>query len=356
MRAIAIVSVVMAHSRGILAPLGLDLEFLKFFAFAGVEIFFVLSGFLIGTILIRIVNEDQPFTFSRLRDFWVRRWFRTLPNYYLILVLLLILHRLMNDPVPFDWRYLLFLQNFITPHPGFFGEAWSLSVEEWFYLLFPLGVFVSLLLAPKSSSKNVVLGVVLTFIVVFNVVRFVYASEYDVLWNLGVRRMVVCRLDSIIYGVLAAWIAFHHQSLWQSLKKPGLFTGSMLMILCVKHFFNHIYPSGMAEGNFLSNTFFFTLFSLSVAMFLPWLSGVKSASGLLARSVTHMSVVSYSVYLVHFALVFKAFKFVPDQGVAALVILKYCLYWLVVMVLATLNYNFFEKPVTRLRNKFSGDR
>ena len=96
----------------------------------GVEIFFVLSGFLIGQLIVKEVL--RPPSAQGLVRFWVRRWFRTLPPYFLVLFL----RRFEGHPL--HWKLFVFLQNFDPPVAGSFPVSWSLAVEEWFYLLTPL--------------------------------------------------------------------------------------------------------------------------------------------------------------------------------------------------------------------------
>ena len=120
-------------------------KYINFFIFDGVSIFFVLSGFLIGGILIKLLKENI-LNSKLIITFWVRRWFRTLPNYFLILIILILLDSIYNENFSFYSykRYFLFSQNLFSKHPGFFPEAWSLSVEEWFYLLIPIIIFISI--------------------------------------------------------------------------------------------------------------------------------------------------------------------------------------------------------------------
>ena len=80
LRAAAIVMVLVSHTANALNFLGVY----------GVELFFVLSGFLIGDILIRSAARQSRFDFRDLAEFWTRRWFRTLPNYYWFLALYLV--------------------------------------------------------------------------------------------------------------------------------------------------------------------------------------------------------------------------------------------------------------------------
>jgi peptidoglycan/LPS O-acetylase OafA/YrhL len=115
---------------------------MRYFIFDGVSIFFVLSGFLIGSILIRGFEKEE-ITVKNLLNFWIKRWVRTLPAYLFILSTLVVLSYFFtaNFNIYETGKYYLFIQNFNSPHPDFFPEAWSLSVEEWFYLLIPSSIF-----------------------------------------------------------------------------------------------------------------------------------------------------------------------------------------------------------------------
>jgi peptidoglycan/LPS O-acetylase OafA/YrhL len=102
----------------------------------GVEIFFALSGFLIRRILIGIVRA-RP-TWSDFRVFMVRRAMRTLPLYFLWLALLLCVFPPRQDAVVTALRFLTLTQNLFAAMPAdyYFVVTWSLTIEEWFYLLF----------------------------------------------------------------------------------------------------------------------------------------------------------------------------------------------------------------------------
>ncbi len=85
MRAFAIIFVVMGHGSWMLDKADTDFPWIGFID--GVELFFVLSGFLIGGILIKLFQNTKSLGVKTLWNFWIRRWFRTLPNYYLILLI-----------------------------------------------------------------------------------------------------------------------------------------------------------------------------------------------------------------------------------------------------------------------------
>ena len=104
-----------------------------------VELFFVLSGFLIGSMIAKSYVNDTEYRFSHIVSFWKRRWIRTLPNYYLMLLvnlLLILIPGIRGEG--FSWKFFVFLQGFTSRPPTFFPETWSLAIEEWFYFLIPI--------------------------------------------------------------------------------------------------------------------------------------------------------------------------------------------------------------------------
>jgi peptidoglycan/LPS O-acetylase OafA/YrhL len=141
LRACAIMFVVVGHGKYLYpstTPKIISKTISLIFGYDGVSIFFVLSGFLIGGILIKTLEKKRGEK-KVLLNFWIRRWLRTLPPYFLILIILLILNLLFTEGFHFSKRFPLnfftFTQNLFYRHPNFFPEAWSLSIEEWFYLL-----------------------------------------------------------------------------------------------------------------------------------------------------------------------------------------------------------------------------
>src|SRR6185437_6603625 len=85
LRAYAILAVVASHGQSFLQPDNILRKAIGRLYTDGVSVFFVLSGFLIGSILLKTINE-QEFNSKKLLHFWIRRWFRTLPTYFLFLI------------------------------------------------------------------------------------------------------------------------------------------------------------------------------------------------------------------------------------------------------------------------------
>ncbi len=208
---------------------------INLFTFDGVSIFFVLSGFLIGRIIIKnLLSEDL--SFSQLRSFWIRRWFRTLPNYFLVLIVLTFIafFEAKDIRVSEHGSYFVFLQNFAYPHPAFFPEAWSLSVEEWFYLLFPLLLFGLIKLGMMKPINGFLWLAILVFLLC-HLYRYQQLQQYNVnsfeLWDDHLRKQVASRLDSIMVGVMAAWFALKRSKFWKANAMKLFMVGITLFIM-----------------------------------------------------------------------------------------------------------------------------
>ena len=165
----------------------------------GVEIFFSLSGFLIGGILLRAI--DDGFDGPALWRFWSRRWMRTLPAYWVMMGLLEWHFGVL------DWRSLLFLQNFV-PRVGWVPltlHTWSLALEEWFYLFVPLLLMAALALLRRRERWAVPL-VCVALIVACTVGRGAAGLSPHPFWGPEPPINPVLRLDCAAWGLLAAWL------------------------------------------------------------------------------------------------------------------------------------------------------
>ena len=118
--------------------------------FFGVELFFVLSGFLIGSLLLDIC--DRNVNFRAWIIFLVRRWMRTVPAY---LVFVAVCWELLSPQLSSGvlLSYITFTQNLFWPMPpgSFFAVSWSLTIEEWFYLLFSSVLFICVVSLPRGG-------------------------------------------------------------------------------------------------------------------------------------------------------------------------------------------------------------
>src|SRR5689334_11843153 len=230
LRAAAILFVLQIHSLRFIAA-HTDTYYYWLYILDGVDLFFVLSGFLIGGILLRTINKNG-LDWQALRSFWIRRWFRTLPNYFLLLIALLAGYRYVFDEFPpKTLQFFVFLQNFADPHPRFFPESWSLAVEEWFYIIIPLGLFF--LLKTSKNKKRIVISWICFVIIAISVFRIYKTStlHYHELntWDQYIRKQVLTRMDSIMYGFLGAYFSYYRFAFWDKWKN-GLFIAGVLFL------------------------------------------------------------------------------------------------------------------------------
>lgn len=356
MRTIAILMVLFGHCLIIYPPSqSLVYQFGLVFGFLGVEVFFVLSGFLIGRILYYIYLEKE---FSPKTMWWFlkRRWFRTLPNYYLILIINIIISLIIGYTITDCWKYFFFLQNFNTPMLAFFPESWSLSVEEFAYLLLPIALFVKTLMV-RSKNKSrffflVVFGLMLFFIL--SKVYYAFTTTNTTLdqWNMGLKAVVMYRLDAIFLGVLFSWISLNFNVFWKKYKISLAVLGLILfgLLFVGVGFFQitiELFP------NFW-NIFYLPLTSLMCALFLPFLSEWKSLRfTFIQRPIVFISVISYSIYLLHYSVVLQLLIFYfPVDELSQLHLHLYTFsYVAITAFLSALLYKFYEKPMMDLRDK-----
>ena len=371
-RSIAILAVVVSHSSEFLLRMANVphfgnairgyVSFVQPLGPLGVELFFVLSGFLIGNILIKTFM-NTGFSFSDVRTFWVRRWFRTLPLYWLILTTDIILYYaldLKSHELPKIFYY-FFLQNLWRPHPRyFFGEAWSLSIEEWFYITLPIAMYISAHIFRPVNKKSFLLKVFTGYLSVFLLIRFINAfhpiNGPDL--DSGIRKVVLFRLDAVMYGVLFAYFNTYSRQSLDKIKNMLLLTGIAGTVIIYYLFLDtsiNITASTQPAIRFAGDAFLYLLIPLFFSLCLPFANSISTISNkYLSRFFTHISKISYSMYLVHYSLVFIPFFNLMKATTPVATVAFYILYWFTVISLSSVLYKYFEYPVMRLRDKFAG--
>lgn len=356
MRAAAILFVVCSHALWVFPSAeGAFTSLLRLAGVMGVEIFFVLSGFLIGRILFRIFTNEQ-FTTSHLIYFLIRRWFRTLPNYYLALLLnigvVIYLGRDLPDTLPL---YFGFLQNFNFGMNIFFTESWSLPIEEFAYVIGPLLFYLALLPNWRVSRKKLFFIVTLLIILFFIVTKIFYSQETGPnsleYWNINLKAVVLYRIDAIYYGVMAAYISLVFEHHWKKYTTFCFFFGITLFVAI--HWLIASHGMDTYEQPFFFNVLYLPLCSLSIACSLPFFSRLKRASPVLLRPVTFISLVSYSMYLLHYSIILQLLNYFVDTEVFN-AFDKWAFsigYLSITILLAFFLYRIFEKPVMDIRDR-----
>lgn len=350
MRAIAILMVLSSHILWIYPPMSNSLvTIFHWFGYLGVEVFFILSGFLIGGILLKLFIQNE-FSLKTILWFLKRRWYRTLPNYYLVLLLNLLIAVLIGYTVVDAWKYFFFQQNLIMPMPPFFTESWSLSIEEYAYFLLPVVLGLWIFLWKPVKKAKLFLWLVIGFISVFWITKFLWHFQHPtptiVQWNLGLKSIVIFRLDAIYIGVLFSWLHFTFQTFWIKYKMFLALVGlTLLLFLTVG-----IASFGMSLQSFpfFWNVLYLPLNSIAIALFLPVLSQwtVLNISWL-EKPIVHISKISYSIYLLHYGVILQLMKYYFTTETLSITTLHaYALLYLTITFIASsLLYRYYEKPI-----------
>jgi peptidoglycan/LPS O-acetylase OafA/YrhL len=150
--------------------------------FFGVELFFVMSGFLLGGIIFRQFIRDD-YSFKTTLVFVYRRLMRILPNYYLIILVNMGIWLWLGYSVADSWKYFFFLQNFASPLLPFFPESWSLPIKEYGYVIAVLLLYAASVVFNKVSRKMIFLSVILGMLVFFctkTLLQLLHGQYYDV--------------------------------------------------------------------------------------------------------------------------------------------------------------------------------
>lgn len=305
----------------------------------GVEIFFVISGFLIGGILFREIDKGKS-GWKTLRTFWTRRWFRILPLYYAVL---LFKYAFVDSSIGANiWYYVFFLQN------NFYGinylmVSWSLVIEEWFYLFAP--IFLLIITSYLRSDKHVFIAM-LVFIAFVSVARLVYVLQGDVPYE-SVNGNFPFRFDSMFLGIVLAYIKHKRWMLYERLASSNVFlTGVALLTGYLYYYWTLAYPDDLINGSLFPRTMGFLILPFSISLTVPFLSETAFSAGRnrLSRMwynfITTTSILTYGIYLLH------PFVYEYRFNLFASIFLTYLAAWIV--------YTFFEKPLLNFRDRITG--
>ena len=340
MRAGAIALVLLSHTSLWFASCAPFFNLGLLAGYFGVELFFVLSGFLIGGILLRSIEGGSRLS---LIDFWRRRWLRTLPNYFLFLGVNAALFIWLTHQAPPATSYLFFGQNIIARPPSFFVESWSLAVEEWFYILLPV-LFVAGLKFSRKSFARTSLVLIGSVIVAVTIARTIYVFVSHPVWLTGVRMIVIYRLDACMFGVLAAWIKHFEPGLWQRSSRLVCFAGLSLLAFVAS------LPFVLPGDSLVMHMLGFTLTSFGAVLLLPQLDLWRSSSSVIRAPIEKISLWSYSLYLVNlpvFAFIMQ-WRVPPFLSAIAFLVLS--------IGISAFVYRFYERPIMDLRARFASRR
>lgn len=345
LRCLAIVGVIWQHCPAI------PLEAMAFTdtGASGVALFFVLSGFLITTLLLR---EESATGAINLRNFYVRRTLRIFPLYYAVLCLYTILvillehnaaGRLFIHNLPY---YITYTNNWfvdlVVNEDGqrrvIFIFAWSLATEEQFYLMWPSVM--------KFFRRRTAIMILVATMVTDLSLTFAFGrADIPTSGLERLLRIATSPSTEICSGVLLALALDSKSSFaaaWRFLGKTWSAPLAAAIALVVV-----LWPGNVSTGWYVAQSAAFTMLIASCVIRedhgLSWL--------LRLPMLTRVGVVSYGMYLLHMLAVNAVRAILPRVGIDSPP-LTFVLALLSAYILAEISYRVFESPILRLKARF----
>lgn len=360
LRAIAIVWVMLFHSF-VAGGLGEGYNWLSRFGWMGVDLFFVLSGYLIGSQLLKPLSRGEPLAFG---DFYLRRAFRVLPAFWVVLALYYLVPAFREaDGIQPPWQFLSFTVNLLIDyqHNKAFSHAWSLCVEEHFYLLAP---WLAWWLTRRPSAAKFAAACAAVLVAGMALRGYVWLHDLapvrgvaDAERDFGQRFVeqiyypTWMRLDGLLAGVALATLKVFRPQWWARLQGRAnllALAGLIVVALAIWLFRERL--------DLLPTVIGYPLLSAGLALLVAAGAGTQ---GWLARlripGAGWIALASYSLYLIHkqvFHMVDSVFgTLLEGRGLVA-----FAAYAAATLLAGALLHYSVERPFLRLRERWFAGR
>ena len=319
----------------------------------GVDLFFVLSGFLISSQLFAQIKKGTGIS---LKTFFIKRFFRILPIYFFIVgVYFLFPYFREKEALPPLWKFLTFTQNFglEIKHFGTFSHAWSLCVEEHFYLLLPL-ILIFLTSKNLFAKSYWILIALPVFGIVFRIYLWnIYYPSNSVIdsslpyWTEHIYYPTYNRLDGLLVGVAIAALYQFSPKLWDKISKFG----NQIIILSIA-LLTVVFFSFADLGTYSTSIWGFPLISIAYGFLV--LGAISPSSFLYnwnSKITTLISTLSYAIYLSHKGIIHIVQELFAKLGVDKNSNLMFLVCIVVCIIVAWLLNLTIEKPFMKMRDK-----
>lgn len=347
LRAFAICLVMMTHYSGFVShqqTFGL----IGSIGRAGVDLFFVLSGYLIGNQIVASIANGQAWS---LKTFFARRLLRTLPNYYVVLIIYLLLpEELEGKNTASIWHFLTFTQNFGLAYGDTFTHSWSLCVEEQFYLFLPLAILAIKKFSDSPRALWLFLGV---FVGIGIVLRGVASMKYGYdSFSAEVYYSTFARFDELLFGVAISVLKNFHPDTYQRLMRRGnvLLVVGLFGAIAVFVSFAQDFPN-----TFITTAFGFSLLAFNCMLLtLAALSPNSLLNRLRLPGAAAIARWSYAIYLAHKPLFMLISPHLEQLGIDANSVPVVMWIFFVGVLGGWILYRTVELPFMRLRARWFG--
>jgi peptidoglycan/LPS O-acetylase OafA/YrhL len=310
-------------------------------AVLAVEVFFALSGFVLASQILSCVRSGRA---ANVQVFLLRRWMRTVPPY---LLALLAISYATGQIASLDFaRYFLYVQNLFRQHNAidYFPVAWSLSIEEWFYITFIVIVFVSSRVYGRRDEVFCAC-VALLFIVSVAVLRTI--SDPLGGWDADIRRTTAYRVDSIAYGFLL-YLAVQHWQRGRVVQIPfAIRFGPALIFSLFGTLAAAVTAFALIDGLHVAKVLFpfvAPMFGAS-AVLLFYSLRLRNKSSWPSGLFLFMGRVSYSVYLFHMLFILALRPQLQPLSLP----LQVAIYVCCMLCACAAFYYYFERPILSAR-------
>jgi peptidoglycan/LPS O-acetylase OafA/YrhL len=308
-----------------------------YLASAGVNLFFVLSGFLITQILIN--NKGKSTKRHVLKQFYIRRFLRIFPLYYLVIFLGYIF------AVPFARGQFIYMAAYMVNilaavangHVGQFLHLWSLAVEEQFYITFP---FIVLFL-PKRRLMEAFYFIIALAVASRIAIAFIPGEGKAEFY--GYILTPTC-FDCFGIGAILAYLKVNKEKrLKWWLSRRAFFFGALILSISL-FFISH--ATGIGWLRIVPTRFLFSIFAF-------WLIGKASFNKfhgwfLENRIIVYLGRITYGLYVYHYFMPYLFERIFHVKG------MQYApLYFLTTIAIAALSWHFFESPINNLKERFT---
>jgi len=321
------------------------------FGWTGVDLFFVLSGFLISSQLFSLIKEGQKISFI---EFFLKRFFRILPAFWVVVGIYFFFPFFREkEALPSIWRFLTFTQNLGLNLKDFgtFSHAWSLCVEEHFYFFLPI-ILILLQLSNLFKKSYWLLIILFLFGFTIRIYSFynLYLPKIDnqdgwMYWYKYIYYPTYNRLDGLLVGVSIAGVYQFLPDIWNKISKYGnqflvlslaILTGSYFLCEDAQSFNASVYGFPLVAFGYG----FMVIGAICPTSFMyKWNSKIT----------TFIATLSYAIYLTHKGIIHMTHQLLVEYKIDGNLILLICI---ITCVLGALLLNrTIEKPFMKLRTR-----